>query len=336
MARCGRPHPLERRTAHLAAGEAVRRVRPQPRHPSHRRGRASADPRGSYVGHRPGRAGFRRRSFRRRFVTPFAFIVGCPRSGTTLLRAMVDSHPDIAIPASRISSSNSTRSSAHGGGDASRLMRSSTSCSRTSGSSNGSYRSATCATPCAHRAHAATTPTRCASSTSATPRTSASPRYGDKTPNYVLDIPLLGARLSPEARFVHFDSRLGAHVASSVTKIPEWIRGGTDRRGDIGSNTWKRAATWRGVGRRSLHGTALRRTRHRAGRCVAACEHIFRSNTTTRCLQYTERFDEVIAPDLMPQYHQRLRRPPTPGLRSWRDEMPADDVAASNRSPRRC
>jgi hypothetical protein len=31
-------------------------------------------------------------------MNPFVFIVGCPRSGTTLLRRMVDAHPEIAIP----------------------------------------------------------------------------------------------------------------------------------------------------------------------------------------------------------------------------------------------
>jgi hypothetical protein len=30
-------------------------------------------------------------------VNPYVFIVGCPRSGTTLLRRVVDAHPDIAI-----------------------------------------------------------------------------------------------------------------------------------------------------------------------------------------------------------------------------------------------
>ena len=31
-------------------------------------------------------------------AVPFPFLVGCPRSGTTLLRAMLDAHPDMAIP----------------------------------------------------------------------------------------------------------------------------------------------------------------------------------------------------------------------------------------------
>jgi hypothetical protein len=30
-------------------------------------------------------------------VNPFVFIVGCPRSGTTLLGRMVDAHPYIAV-----------------------------------------------------------------------------------------------------------------------------------------------------------------------------------------------------------------------------------------------
>ena len=30
-------------------------------------------------------------------VNPYVFIVGCPRSGTTLLQRMIDVHPEIAI-----------------------------------------------------------------------------------------------------------------------------------------------------------------------------------------------------------------------------------------------
>ena len=30
-------------------------------------------------------------------MNPYVFIVGCPRSGTTLLRRLVDTHPHIAI-----------------------------------------------------------------------------------------------------------------------------------------------------------------------------------------------------------------------------------------------
>jgi Sulfotransferase family len=32
-----------------------------------------------------------------RTINPFLFIVGCPRSGTTLFRRMVDAHPDVAV-----------------------------------------------------------------------------------------------------------------------------------------------------------------------------------------------------------------------------------------------
>jgi hypothetical protein len=30
-------------------------------------------------------------------VNPYVFIVGCPRSGTTLLQRIVDAHPEIAV-----------------------------------------------------------------------------------------------------------------------------------------------------------------------------------------------------------------------------------------------
>src|SRR3989442_11874656 len=34
---------------------------------------------------------------RREGVNPYVFVVGCPRSGTTLLQRMLDAHPDLAI-----------------------------------------------------------------------------------------------------------------------------------------------------------------------------------------------------------------------------------------------
>jgi hypothetical protein len=34
-------------------------------------------------------------------MNPFVFIVGCPRSGTTLLQRMLDAHPQIAVTRKR-------------------------------------------------------------------------------------------------------------------------------------------------------------------------------------------------------------------------------------------
>jgi hypothetical protein len=45
-------------------------------------------------------------------------------------------------------------------------------------------------------------------------------------------------------------------------------------------------------------------------------------------LSYYERADEMMASIALPQHHERLRKPPTSKLRSWRTEMPAADVAA--------
>jgi hypothetical protein len=44
-------------------------------------------------------------------------------------------------------------------------------------------------------------------------------------------------------------------------------------------------------------------------------------------LRYPARAGEVIAATRFPEAHDRLRLPPTPGLRDWRTQMPADDVA---------
>src|SRR4051812_20080882 len=50
-------------------------------------GAASPSPSRARPRHAPGRA-----------ADPFIFLLGHERSGTTMLRAMLDSHPDLAVP----------------------------------------------------------------------------------------------------------------------------------------------------------------------------------------------------------------------------------------------
>src|SRR5262249_40741077 len=46
---------------------------------------------------KPSPSALRRRRRKARKTNPFVFIVGCPRSGTTLLQRLLDAHPDLAI-----------------------------------------------------------------------------------------------------------------------------------------------------------------------------------------------------------------------------------------------
>jgi hypothetical protein len=151
-------------------------------------------------------------------------------------------------------------------------------------------------------------------------------RAGDKTPNYVLQIPLL-AELFPEARFVHI-VRDGRDVALSVTNIDEW----GPKRIPGGARYWVQHV---GAGRAAGHALgASRYLEVRYEDLVADAEPVLRAvcgffdlDYEPGMLAYYERFDEVIAPDLLPQYHQKLREPPTVHCR-WRSEMSAEDLAA--------
>jgi hypothetical protein len=44
-------------------------------------------------------------------------------------------------------------------------------------------------------------------------------------------------------------------------------------------------------------------------------------------LRYYERADQLLASEPWPDRHRNLRRPPTKGLRDWRRDMSAEDVA---------
>ena len=71
--------------------QEVRKERRQQRHPKRSRGVA-----GEFC------ARWTDTNWSANMANPYVFIVGCPRSGTTLLQRMVDAHPQTAItPESR-------------------------------------------------------------------------------------------------------------------------------------------------------------------------------------------------------------------------------------------
>jgi hypothetical protein len=259
-------------------------------------------------------------------TTPFPFVVGCPRSGTTLLRAMLDSHPELAVPGE-------------------------------------SYFIVELAPRFAPRWWRRFDRDRCTDALVAherfvhweldetevraavareQPRDYASllrvlyaeyaraqgkSRYGDKTPNYVLDIPTLAALFS-EARFVHV-VRDGRDVALSVTEIEEW----GPAKVEGAARYWARHVE---AGRTA--GDALGPQRYLEVRYDALVDE---PEATLRAvcafvdlpfarsmLAYPQRFDVLVSSNLQPEIHERLRRPPTKGLRSWREQMSSDDVAA--------
>jgi Sulfotransferase family len=155
------------------------------------------------------------------------------------------------------------------------------------------------------------------------------PRWGDKTPMYMRHLPLL-ERLFPDAQYVHL-VRDGREAALSFLQMPE----GTFTR------TWAHPTTpaqfarlWRKEVRdaRTLGGRigAARYVEVRYEDLVGDPESTIRAVCAFAAIPYdAAMLDYTEAVDVSAKPHQqRLLTPPTTGVRSWREDMSAEDVAA--------
>jgi hypothetical protein len=255
---------------------------------------------------------------------PFLFIVGRGRSGTTLLQAMVDSHPLVAIPPEshlvvRIARRR-RRYERRGGFDAERFV----------GDLVSHYGFRRWDIPAddvretLRRSPARSVPEATRALYGLYARRHEKTRYGDKTPINVMHLPLL-ARFLPEARFLHI-IRDGRDVALSYLDQP------------FGAETVPEAAfRWRRdvfTGRRD--GSRLGAGRYMEVRYEALVqepESVLRRVCAfaglafdPAMLAYREHGERVLAPRIKPA-HPHLGRPPTPGLRDWRRDMAPGDVA---------
>ena len=154
------------------------------------------------------------------------------------------------------------------------------------------------------------------------------PRWGDKTPMYMRHLALL-ARLFPEAQYVHL-IRDGRDAALSFLEMPE----GTFTR------TWAHPTTpaqfaclWRKEveAAREL-GRKVGSERYlevRYEELVARPEPVTREICAFAGIPFeSAMLDYTGAVDVSEKPHQqRLLTPPTRGVRSWRDDMSSTDVA---------
>jgi hypothetical protein len=158
--------------------------------------------------------------------------------------------------------------------------------------------------------------------------TQGKPRWGDKTPLYMQHLPLL-ERLFPDARFVHL-VRDGRDAALSFLAMPEGIV----------TRTWAHprdaagfACQWRTEveGAQAL-GERVGERYHEARyeRLVAEPEATVREICAFAGLGFEPAMlDYAGTVDLTGKPHQtRLAQPPTTGVRDWRTEMSPGDVAA--------
>ena len=240
------------------------------------------------------------------------FIVGSARSGTTLLRLILNAHPAVAVPPESRFITELWRGEEEVEVDplldrlaAHRLFRvwevPVEDVRRELGSrARAPYRDVV---ESAHRAWA---------------RSKGKSVWGDKTPRYIEDLPLL-ARLWPEAKFVH-QIRDGRNVALSYAHVP------------FGPKTLgKAAALWAervATGLRDGRGLGPDRYLElRYEEFVADPE----SHTKTLCDFLGIEFDpgmldyaEKARTDVLPRaarYNPNVTKPPTASLRSWEHDM---------------
>src|SRR5881409_2483482 len=138
------------------------------------------------------------------------FVLGCPRSGTTLLRLMLDSHPRLAIPPESHFLPKLARRFGSGPVGAEEVAREIVATQMFA--AWGLDRDAA-----VERATGTTFAEVVGSIYLAYAEAHGKPRWGDKTPAYVLEMPLL-ARTFEGSRFVHL-IRDGRDVALSLRSV---------------------------------------------------------------------------------------------------------------------
>ena len=275
---------------------------------------------------RPAHADDRGRSL---FVTQaaFPFFVGRGRSGTTLLLALFDSHPEMAV----------AYESHFTVGMALRRRR----YERRSGFDRARFIEDLIAWDGFERwrmtrdevtaALAATLPQALPEAVrsvyTAYARGVGKSRYGEKSPGFVMHISLL-AEMFPEARFVRM-IRDGRDVTLSYRDL-EW----GPRDVEESAYYWKRFVAQGRAAGRSLGNERYREVRYEAlvddpERHIKSLCEFLDLDFEKGMLSYFERADSVLGKmegQLWATGHQNLRRPPTKGLRDWRTQMSKVDI----------
>jgi hypothetical protein len=251
--------------------------------------------------------------------TPIPFVVGCGRSGTTILRLMLNAHPTLAVPPE----SHFLRRAARKPGTTtpeSLLER-----------ALGSTRFADWGVdPEAVRAAASQRPPRTLAEAtdlvfSAYASAHGKSRWGDKTPPYVTCIDGLASML-PDARFVHL-IRDGRDVALSFSSVSFGPRDDPVAQ----AHYWRRRV---GAGRRS--GAQLGPDRYLEVRYEDLVDDPERElrrvcsfvdlDFDAAMLRYQQTVGEAL-PDERRVHHANADKPISRNIRDWRTSMPTEQRA---------
>jgi Sulfotransferase family len=255
-------------------------------------------------------------------VLPFPFIVARGRSGTTLLRAMFNAHPDVAVPpesnfAVQFASTR-RKYERHGDFDIDRFTR-----DLFDHYAFGDWKLSDHAIREALKAGVpADVPDAIRTLYRTFARQQGKARYANQTPSYVLHIELL-AETFPEARFIHL-IRDGRHVALSYMDA------------DFGPSSLPQAAAYwnRAVRAGRSAGDRIGPHRYREIRyedLIADPEIALRDLCgfvdvpfDGAMLHYFERTDPT--PPRNAKAHPNVHKPPLAGLRDWREALSDREV----------
>jgi len=154
------------------------------------------------------------------------------------------------------------------------------------------------------------------------------PRWGDKTPMYMRHLPLL-RRLFPDAQYVHL-IRDGRDAAISFLSLPEGI---AFRTWAHPRSTAEFACVWRTeVAAARRHGRRVGEGRYLEVRyedIVSGAEAVLRRICAFAGLSYESAMTEHAGSGSEERAHQQsLKQPLTRGLRDWRAQMPPEELAA--------
>ncbi|MBA2275022.1 MAG: sulfotransferase [Actinobacteria bacterium] len=255
-------------------------------------------------------------------VPIFPFFVGAPRSGTTLIRAIFDFHPELAVP----DESNFVPMLGRMRGRYEQPPGFAVTTFVDDVLQHRSFRRWAMSRDYLLDAFDARPPVDYSDAIRALfalyARRQGKVRYADKTPRNLMNIPLL-AQLFPEARFIHI-IRDGRDVALSVLDVDFGAQ-------EVGAAalSWKEFVTeGRGAGQRlgsryyEIRYEDILENPERA--VLPLCEFIDLPFDSAM-LRYFERSQQITAPAAWSRRHVLL--PPTKGLRNWRTQMAQKDVA---------
>ena len=258
-------------------------------------------------------------------ATPnFPFVIGSGRSGTTLLRAMLDSHPEMAIPyESYFTAELATvrdRYEKATGFDVEALLVDLLKYER--------FHRWDIDEEDLRKRLGKEAPSDYASAMRVVYATYAELngklRYGDKTPRYVEYVGVL-AEVFPESLFIHI-IRDGRNVACSYLDA-EWGPGSVEEAAQM----WVYRVTAGRTGGNQLRPDRYLEVRYEdlvertEPEIRRVCDFIDLS-FHPQMERYFERADELRKGEHRPHRHQRLSLPPTKNLRDWRSELSPDDV----------